>query len=125
MKMVLKGVLMLLAVLFVSLGVRWLIFPGGVAPEFGLSLADGIGLSTQVGDLSAFFLTLGLSLALALATTRRLWFYPPAMLLLLAALGRVLAWLLHGATFAGAMILTELLGGALILLGSRVLAERE
>ena len=47
------------AVLFVVTGVRWLVAPAGIAPEFGLVLGEGLGLSSQVGDMSAFFLTLG------------------------------------------------------------------
>lgn len=125
MKKVLTAVLGLFAVLFVSYGVRWLAFPGGIAPDFGLQLGDGLGLSSLLGDLGAFFLTLGLCLAAALLTGRRLWFYPPAMLLLLAALGRTLAWLLHGAAFAVPMIAVELLVGGLSLLGARTLAERD
>ncbi|MGA1737065.1 MAG: hypothetical protein EBU29_05515 [Gammaproteobacteria bacterium] len=125
MKKVLTAVLGFFAVLFVSYGVRWLAFPGGIAPDFGLQLGDGLGLSSLLGDLGAFFLTLGLCLAAALLTGRRLWFYPPAMLLLFAALGRTLAWLLHGAAFAVPMIVVELLVGGLILLGARTLAERD
>jgi len=125
MKKVLMAVLGFFAVLFVSYGVRWLAFPGGIAPDFGLQLGDGLGLSSLLGDLGAFFLTLGLCLAAALLTGRRLWFYPPAMLLLFAALGRILAWLLHGAAFAVPMIVVELLVGGLILLGARTLAERD
>jgi hypothetical protein len=125
MKKVLTAVLGFFAVLFVSYGVRWLAFPGGIAPDFGLQLGDGLGLSSLLGDLGAFFLTLGLCLAAALLTGRRLWFYPPAMLLLFAALGRILAWLLHGAAFAVPMIVVELLVGGLILLGARTLAERD
>jgi hypothetical protein len=125
MKKVLTAVLGFFAVLFVSYGVRWLAFPDGIAPDFGLQLGDGLGLSSLLGDLGAFFLTLGLCLAAALLTGRRLWFYPPAMLLLFAALGRTLAWLLHGAAFAVPMIVVELLVGGLILLGARTLAERD
>ena len=125
MKLVLRGVLGLFALLFVSYGVRWMAFPGGIAPDFGLQLGDGLGLSSLLGDLGAFFLTLGLCLGAGLLTGRRLWFYPPAMLLLFAALGRILAWLLHGAAFAVPMIAVELLVGGLILLGARTLVERD
>ena len=125
MKKLLKGVLGLFAVLFVSYGVRWMVFPGGIALDFGLALGDGLGLSSLLGDLGAFFLTLGLCLGAALLTGQRLWFYPPAMLLLFAALGRTLAWLLHGAALAVPMIVVELLVGGLTLLAARTLAERD
>ena len=125
MKKLLKGVLGLFAVLFVSYGVRWMVFPSGIALDFGLALGDGLGLSSLLGDLGAFFLTLGLCLGAALLTGQRLWFYPPAMLLLFAALGRTLAWLLHGAALAVPMIAVELLVGGLTLLAARTLAERD
>lgn len=125
MKKLLKGVLGLFAVLFVSYGVRWMVFPGGISLDFGLALGDGLGLSSLLGDLGAFFLTLGLCLGAALLTGQRLWFYPPAMLLLFAALGRTLAWLLHGAALAVPMIAVELLVGGLTLLAARTLAERD
>ncbi|MGB0266338.1 MAG: hypothetical protein ACPF9T_00650 [Pseudomonadales bacterium] len=81
-------------------------------------------MSSQLGDLGAFFLTAGICLALALVTGRRFWFYPPAMLLLLTALGRMVAWLFHGAAFAGSMIVVELVAGGLALAGARSLGDR-
>ena len=46
------------------MGVRWLIAPEGIAPEFGLILDDGLGLSSQIGDMSGYFLFLGISILL-------------------------------------------------------------
>ena len=77
------------AVLFVIIGLRWLVDPAGVAPEFGLVLGEGLGLSSQVGDMSGFFLTLGICMLAALVSGRRTWYYPPALLLFLTAIGRV------------------------------------
>ena len=54
-------VVSLLAVVFIVMGVRWLIAPEGIAPEFGLILGDGLGLSSQIGDMSGYFLFLGIS----------------------------------------------------------------
>ncbi len=125
MKMLFKIIVGLPAVLFIVMGLRWLVNPGGIAPEFGFALADGLGRSSQVGDFAAFFLTLGLCILMALVTGRRIWFYPPAMLLLFAAIGRVLAWTLHDASFAGGMIAFEVLVAALLLAASRWLPERE
>lgn len=124
MRQLLRVALGLFALLFISFGVRWLAFPEGIADAFGLELGDGLGLSSQLGDLGAFFLTAGLCLALALVTGRRFWFYPPAMLLLLTALGRLVAWLFHGAAFAGSMIVVELVAGGLALAGARSLGDR-
>jgi hypothetical protein len=122
-KTILKVVLVLPAVLFIVMGVRWLVHPVGIAPEFGLLLGDGVGRSSQVGDFAAFFLTMGICILMGIVSGRRVWFYPPAMLLLLAATGRVLAWALHDATFAGGMIVFEVVIGALMLVASRWLPE--
>ena len=75
MNKILKVLVALPAILFIVTGLRWLVAPAGVAPMFGLTLADGVGLSSQVGDMSAFFLTLGICMLVGLVTsgfTRRL-----------------------------------------------------
>ncbi len=111
--------------LFVVLGLRWLVDPAGVAPSLGLTLETGFGLSSQVGDLSAFFLVAGLSILIAVVTRRRMWFYPPAMLLLLAATGRVVAWLVHGAAFVPQTIAFEIIIAVVLLTASRYLPQRD
>jgi len=55
MNRLLKVLVVLPAILFLVTGLRWLVAPAGVAPQFGLTLEQGVGLSSQVGDLSAFF----------------------------------------------------------------------
>ena len=116
-------VLALPALLFIATGLRWLIGPAGVSPELGLTLESGLGLSTQIGDLSAFFLVAGLCILVGLVTTERIWFYPAIMLLITAALGRTVAWSLHGAMFASHLIVFEIVVALLLLLGSRLIAE--
>ena len=117
------GVLVLLpAILFVITGVRWLVDPAGVAPEFGLVLGEGLGLSSQVGDMSGFFLTLGICMLAALVSGRRIWYYPAVLLLLLTAVGRVIAWLLHDAALAP-QIGVEVVVAVILLVASRRLAR--
>ena len=118
-------VVMLPGLLFIVLGLRWLVDPAGVAPSLGLTLETGYGLSSQVADLSAFFLVTGLSILIAVVTRIRSWFYPPVMLLLIAASGRLIAWLAHGAAFATQAIALEVVVAALLLVASRYLPERE
>ena len=104
MNRILKILVLLPAMLFLVTGLRWLVDPSGAAPMFGLTLDQGVGLSSQIGDMSAFFLTLGSCMLIALISERRSWYYPPIMLLLITAIGRILAWLLHDATLALASI---------------------
>ena len=118
---ILGALVLLPAVLFVVYGVRWLVAPAGIAPEFGLVLGEGLGLSSQVGDMAGYFLTLGLCMLTALVSGRRSWYYPPALLLFLTAIGRVIAWLMHDAALAP-QIGVEIVVAAILLVASRRLA---
>ena len=115
---------LLFGILFLVTGLRWLLAPAGIAPDFGLALGSGIGLSSQVGDMSAFFLTLGVCMLTGLTTQRSVWYYPPIMLLLLTAVGRVLAWLLHDAALATQLIALEVIVSLVLLFASRRLPSR-
>jgi len=121
---ILKLLVLLPSILFIVTGVRWLVAPAGVAPMFGLTLDQGVGLSSQVGDMAAFFLTLGSCMLIALISGRRSWYYPAIMLLSITAAGRILAWLVHDATLALDLIAPELIVSAILLLASRRLPEQ-
>jgi len=120
----LKAVVLLCGVLFIVTGLRWLLAPAGVAPEFGLALSTGVGLSSQIGDMSAFFLTLGVSILMGLTTGRAIWYYPPMILLSLTTVGRILAWLLHDAALATGLIAPEVIVALILLIASRRLATQ-
>jgi len=119
-----KLLVMLIGILFLVTGLRWLLAPAGVAPDFGLTLGSGIGLSSQVGDMSAFFLTLGVCILMGLTTQRSVWYYPPIILLSLTAVGRVLAWLIHDAALATQLIAPEVIVSLVLLFASRRLPSR-
>ena len=120
----LKVVVLLCGVLFLVTGLRWLLAPAGVAPEFGLALSTGVGLSSQIGDMSAFFLTLGVCILMGLTSQPTIWYYPPIILLSLTAVGRVLAWLLHDAALATGLIAPEVIVALILLIASRRLATQ-
>ena len=119
MNIALRAIVLLCGVLFIITGLRWLLAPAGVAPEFGLVLSSGVGLSSQIGDMSAFFLTLGVCILMGLTTQRTIWYYPPIILLSLTAVGRVLAWLLHDAALATDLIAPEVIVALILLIASR------
>jgi hypothetical protein len=120
---ILSLLVLLPAILFVVTGLRWLVAPAGVAPEFGLTLDHGVGLSSQVGDMSAFFLTLGLCMLTALVSGRRSWYYPAILLLSITAIGRFIAWLIHDAALALDLIAPEVIVATILLLASRRLPD--
>jgi hypothetical protein len=125
MNRMLKLLVLLPSILFLVTGLRWLVAPAGVAPQFGLTLEHGVGLSSQVGDMSAFFLLLGICMLTSLVSGRRSWYYPPILLLSLTAVGRILAWLLHDAALAVDLIAPEIIVSVILLVASRRLPERD
>ena len=125
MNKVLKIVVALLALIFASIGLRWLVAPEGVAAEFGMTLMEGLGLSSQIGDLGAFFLSLAIFIQLALTSGRRFWYYPPIILLGLTAIMRTMAWMFHGASLAVDMIAVEIIACVVLYLGSIRLADED
>jgi hypothetical protein len=124
MKNVLRIVAGLVGILFFLNGLQWIISPANVAASLGMPLLEGVGLSTQIGDLGSFFITVGAMTLIGAITTTRHWFYAPSMLLLVAALYRTLSTVLYGAPFVMSAILVEVVVGLfLIFAGSKISIE--
>ena len=124
MKNTLRLVAGLLGTLFLINGLQWIIAPANIAAQLGMPLLEGVGLSTQIGDMGSFFITVGaMTLIGALSQTRH-WFYAPSMLLLVAALFRILSTAIYGAPFVLPAIVVEIsVGLFLIFAGSRISKE--
>ena len=124
MKNVLRIVAGLVGILFFLNGLQWIISPANVAASLGMPLLEGVGLSTQIGDLGSFFITVGAMTLIGAITTTRHWFYAPSILLLVAALYRTLSTVLYGAPFVMSAILVEVVVGLfLIFVGSKISIE--
>ena len=124
MKNVLRVIAGLVGILFFLNGLQWIISPANVAASLGMPLLDGVGLSTQIGDLGSFFITVGAMTLIGAITTTRHWFYAPSMLLLVAALYRTLSTILYGAPFVMSAIIVEIsVGLFLIFAGSRIVTQ--
>ncbi len=124
MKNVLRILAGLVGILFFLNGLQWIISPANVAESLGMPLLEGVGLSTQIGDLGSFFITVGAMTLIGAITTTRHWFYAPSMLLLVAALYRTLSTLLYGAPFVMSAIVVEVVVGLfLIFVGSKISME--
>ncbi len=121
---ILRVVTVLPGILFVVIGVGWVVDPASAAAGVGMPLLEGVGRSTQIGDLGSFFLAMGLLILVGVTTLDRAWFYPPMMLLGLAAIFRIVAWLVHGAALAGSMIAVEIIVTALLYVSTIRLCEK-
>ena len=124
MKNVLRVIAGLVGILFFLNGLQWIISPANIAESLGMPLLEGVGLSTQIGDLGSFFITVGAMTLIGAITTTRHWFYAPSILLLVAALYRTLSTVLYGAPFVMSAILVEVVVGLfLIFAGSKISIE--
>jgi hypothetical protein len=109
---------------FLLMGLRWIIDPSSAASSLSMPLLDGEGLSSQIGDMGSFFITIGLMTLIGVIKQKRYWLFAPSMLLLVAALYRVLSTVLHGAAFALPSIAIEMTVGLfLIFAGSKISKE--
>ena len=124
MNKVLRILVALPALMFVVTGLRLLLDPAAATAQLGMPLLDGVGRSTQIGDLTAFFLTAGVCILIALSTGKRVWFYPAAMLVGFAAIFRILAWLLQDAALAINLIAPEIIITSLLLFAASRLPEK-
>ena len=118
----LRLTILILGAFFALQGLRWLFDPAGSAAGLGMPLLDGLARSTQVGDLSSFFLVAGGSMMLGSRPGRAALLYVPAALIGGAAVTRTLAWALHGADFAFLFITIEVVVGVTLLCGAQRLA---
>ena len=125
MKKALRVVVALPGILFLFLGIRWIIDPASAAEALGMPLLEGVGRSTQVGDMTAFFLSLSILIFAGLITAKRIWFYGPVMMLGLAAFFRIIAWIVHDAALAIPLIAQEIIIAALLFFASAQICEKE
>lgn len=111
----------LIGVFFLLQGFNWLIDPAAAAEGLGMPLLDGIGRSTQIGDIGAFFIALGTMGLLGAIRSNAQWLQAGALLLGAAACMRTLAAVLHGAEFATVFISIEIVfSGVLLFVASRI-----
>jgi hypothetical protein len=123
MQKFLRILVVLPALLFIVMGLRWVTDPAGAASSLGMSLMEGVGRSSQIADCGALFFAMGAMTLTGLITAKRTWFYAPALMLSLAAVLRVLAWLFHGAALTLDMIAVEVVVAILLLVAAPRLSQ--
>ena len=112
-------------ILFIAIGLLWVISPYEAGANFGiLEISEGLGRSSLIGDVGSYFFCIGLMMILAAYTLRSIWFYAPAMLLGVTALFRVVSWAAHDATFATQFIIIEILLITLLLVTSKRMSSQ-
>jgi hypothetical protein len=103
----------------------WLLDPETAAGNLGMTYMDGIGRSTLVGDMSAFFVFLVVMCVMGAITKIGHYLHSAGLLLLLAAVFRTLAWGVHGADFATTFIVFEVACAALLFFSGTKISRRD
>ena len=106
------GVFMLLSAF------NWLIDPSGAAEGLAMTLLEGEGGNTQIGDFTSFFFTAGLMSIIGAYRNEHIWLYTTISLLGSAAIFRILAGLFHGKEFLTSAIIFELVSSILLLISA-------
>ena len=114
----------LVGLMLFVMGLRWLVDPGGAAAEIGMEVLEGLARSSQIGDLGAFFVVGGGFALLGVITRSAILLYTPAALVGVAALFRLLAWLVQDAALAPELIVAELVMCTVFLFARYRLAAR-
>jgi len=116
---VLRFVTLALGIGFVLQGLGWIAVPERTAASLGMPLLDGLGRSTQVGDFAAFFLAAGATMLAGSRSGQARLLLVPAGMLASAAVVRTIAWLVHGAAFATAFIVVEVIAATALVVAAR------
>lgn len=112
----------LVCALSLGSGAQWLFDPAGAAQGLGMPLLDGLGRSTQIGDLSAFFFAAGGLGLWGLLSRNASLMLAPMTLMGLAAVFRTVAWLVHGAE-PTTFILVEIVMFSILLAATRQFSQ--
>jgi hypothetical protein len=111
---------LLLALIFGAQGIMWLINPASAVRFWGFAVPEGgLGLSSMIGALAGWALTIAVCLSLALLRRQRFWYYPPMMIFGILAIGRIVASAVHGAPHLPERYIPELIFVVMLYLASR------
>ena len=97
---------------------NWLIDPSGAAEGLAMSLLEGEGGNTQIGDFTSFFFTAGLMSIIGAYRNEHVWLYTTISLLGSAAIFRISAGLFHGTEFLTSAIIFELVSSVLLFISA-------
>ena len=96
----------------------WLIDPSAAAAGLAMSLLEGQGGNTQIGDFTSFFFTAGLMAIIGAYRNEHVWLFTTISMLGSAAVFRISAGLFHGADFLTSAIAFEIVASILLLISA-------
>ena len=97
---------------------NWIIDPSSAAAGLSMSLLQGEGGNTQIGDFTSFFFTAGLMAIIGAYRNEHVWLFTTISLLGSAAVFRISAGFFHGADFLTSAIAFEIVASILLLISA-------
>ena len=119
-----RGISAVIGVFMLFSAVNWLLDPEQAAAGLSMTLLEGEGGNTQIGDFTSFFFTAGLMAVIGAYRNEHIWLYTTVSLLGSAAVFRISAGLFHGTEFLTSAIIFEIISSILLLISaSRIKSE--
>tara|TARA_B100000965_G_scaffold279587_1_gene237414 strand:- start:587 stop:958 length:372 start_codon:yes stop_codon:yes gene_type:complete len=113
-----RGISAVIGVFMLFSAVNWLIDPEQAAAGLSMTLLEGEGGNTQIGDFTSFFFTAGLMAVIGAYRNEHIWLYTTVSLLGSAAVFRISAGLFHGTEFLTSAIIFEIISSILLLISA-------
>jgi len=102
---------------------QWIIDPVSAAGGLGMTLVEGVGKNTQIGDFTSFFFSAGLFALIGAVKQQHQWLYGSICLLGGAAIFRSLSVVLHGSEPLISAIIFEVLMSLFLALYAYILRK--
>ncbi len=123
MKKALRVISIAIGVLSFATAMQFVFVPARVAERLGMPVLEGVGASTQLGDIGALFLAVAVFVGLAQRPGQARLLLVPAILVGCAAVMRTLVFVAGHAPFAPQFILPEVVMPLLLVAAARARAD--
>ena len=108
----------IIGVFMLSIAFNWILDPSSAAEGLSMSLLDGQGRNTQIGDFTSFFFTAGVMAIIGSFRNEHVWLYATICLLGSAAIFRIFAGFFHGADLLISAIIFEIMCSIILLISA-------
>ena len=113
------------SLIFLSSAYTWITNPSKASNDLGMQYLEGIGRSTQIGDFSAFFIGVSVFCLLGSIFKNVSFLFAAVIILLSAAVMRIVAWQIYSAELASMFIGVEITASTMILISIFLFRKKE